>query len=238
MNTLIILIVSSLLPLAAALTVSNQKLPFGINLRCRVNPARRDEFLSIVKTNQDLTLKEPEALQYIVGRDTTDENCFYIHEQFASQEGFDFHLTTEHNANWKAFKSSSPEPFEEYKVFKYNVNGSTGKAAPRTDTTYGVHVQLCPQPGVLEEFLDVIRNNMKGSNSDIEPLCIQYAFGESLDEQNKFIFHEEYAGAEGGKEGFDFHCKTEHFQKWEQFVEKWGDEAFVVEPDVRFFKTL
>jgi quinol monooxygenase YgiN len=208
MKTLIIWITVSALPLAAALAMSNQKLPFGINLRCRVNPLRRDEFLSIVKANQDLTLKEPEALQYIVGQDTTDENCFYIHEQFATPEGFDFHLTTEHNAKWKAFKSSSPEPFEEYQVFKYNVNGSTGKASPRSDTTYGVHVQLCPQPNVVEEFLDVIRNNMKGSNSDIEPLCLQYAFGESLDEQNKFIFHEEYAGDNGGKEGFSLHYRT------------------------------
>lgn len=222
---------------------SYSKLPFGINLRCKVNPERRDEFLKLVKTNQQRTLtEEPDALQYLVGQDTTDENCFYIHEQFASSDAFDYHLTTEHNVNWKAFKTSEPSPFENYDVYKYNVIGTSGKthsdALMNQGTTFGVHVQLCPQPDVLEEFIRVIENNMKGSNSDIEPLCLQYVYGECLDEKNKFIFHEEYAGQNGGKEGFDFHTKTDHFAKWEEFVQKWDDRAFVTPPQVSFFRTI
>lgn len=242
---MLILILFSVVTLACGLSTLplHSKLPFGINLRCKVNPERRDEFLKLVKINQERTLKdEPDALQYLVGQDTTDENCFYIHEQFTSAEAFDYHLTTKHNANWKTFKASEPSPFEEYAVFKYNVNGSTGKissdAVMKQGTTFGVHVQLCPQPDVLDEFIRVINNNMKGSNSDIEPLCLQYAYGECLDEKNKFIFHEEYAGEDGGKEGFDFHTKTEHFAKWEEFVQKWDDKAFVTPPVVSFFRTI
>ena len=80
----------------------------------------------------------------------------------------------------------------------------------------------------------MIRNNQKGSNEN-EPLCLQYVYGESTVEPNKFLFHEEYEGAEGGKEGFDAHAAAPHFKKWEEFVEK---DPFTKAPVVNCFKSL
>jgi quinol monooxygenase YgiN len=97
-----------------------------------------------------------------------------------------------------------------------------------------VNVRLCIQPEVREEFLQVIRNNQKGSRQ--ESLCLQYDFGESLEEPNVFYFHEQYTGAEGGKEGFDAHAATLHFAAWEAFASK--ENVFTKPPAISFFRTL
>ena len=87
---------------------------------------------------------------------------------------------------------------------------------------------------VRQEFIKVILNNQRGSVED-EPLCLQYEIGECTNEENKFIFHEEYTGDNDGKEGFDAHSKVLHFQKWEEFVQM---DPFTKPPVVNFFKTL
>ena len=80
----------------------------------------------------------------------------------------------------------------------------------------------------------MIENNSNGSNND-EPLCLQYVYGESTTEPNKFIFHEEYKGKHDGKEGFDAHASAPHFKVWEEFAEK---GPFTKDPVVHFFKSL
>ena len=60
-------------------------------------------------------------------------------------------------------------------------------------------------------------------------------YGEDVSTPNKFIFHEEYLG----KEGFDAHCSSPHFAKWEEFVNTYGDDGpFTVPPVVDFFQTI
>ena len=208
--------------------------PYAVNLRFSVKPDRRDDFLSLIKDNQRKTLElEPASLQYVVGEDIHTPNTFYIHEQFIGSEGFDAHRDMAHAADWAKFKNS--EPFTEGgdPVLDFYFGDHKPEVAP-VRSAYCVHVELCVKPELRTEFLDVIQNNQKGSNQD-EKLCLQYVFGESTTEPNKFIFHEEYTGADDGKEGFDAHTRSPHFKVWEDFVEK---DPFTKEPVVNFFKSI
>ena len=208
--------------------------PYAVNLKLSVKPERRDDFLSLVKDNQHKTTElEPENLQYVVGEDVDTPNTFYVHEQFLGQEGLDTHRNMPHNADWIKFKESNPfieggEPTTDFYFGEHEVEKIPSRPA------FCVHVELCVKPDIRDEFLEVIRNNQRGSTQD-ETLCLQYVYGESSSEPNKFIFHEEYEGADGGKEGFDMHCQAPHFAKWEEFVEK---DPFTKDPVVYFFKTL
>jgi len=208
--------------------------PYAVNAKLSIKPERREEFLTLIKGNQRKTLsEEPASLQYVVGEDVETKNTFYIHEQFIGSEGFDAHRDTNHAAEWAEFKQSNPfeeggEPIIEFYFGDHDLEKVAARSA------YCIHVELCIKPEVREEFLDVIRNNQRGS-TELEPLCLQYVYGESTSEANKFIFHEEYNGKEGGKEGFDAHTKAPHFKKWEEFVEK---DPFTKEPIVHFFKSF
>ncbi len=215
-------------------TATTNAKPYAVNLKFSVKPDRRDDFLSLVKENQRKTLDtEPAALQYIVGEDVDTANTFYIHEQFVGEEGFIAHRDTDHAADWAAFKNSDPFTKEGQPQFDFFYGDHEIEEVP-IRSCFGVHVELCVKPDLVEEFLDVIQNNQKGSNND-EPLCLQYVYGESTTEKNKFVFHEEYTGEDGGKEGFNAHTKTPHFEKWELFTEK---DPFSKPPVVNFFKSL
>jgi quinol monooxygenase YgiN len=199
-----------------------------------VKPERRDEFISLVKDNQRKTLElEPASLQYVVGEDTKTPNTFYMHEQFIGAEGLDAHREMPHAANWASFKSSDPFIEGGEPVIDFYFGDHTPEKAP-IRSAYCVHVELCVKSELRDEFLDVIRNNQRGSNED-EQLCLQYVYGESTMEPNKFIFHEEYEGEDDGKEGFDAHTNSPHFEVWEEFVDK---DPFSKEPVVNFFKLL
>ena len=208
--------------------------PYGLNLRCKIKPERRDDFISVIKDTQRETLElEPASLQYVLGEDTDDENTFYIHQQYLGEEGLAAHCESEGTANWNEFKRTDPfveggEPTIEY----FYTNLKPSKTAIRS--AYCVHVELCIKEEFIDEFLQVIENNSNGSNND-EPLCLQYVYGESTTEPNKFIFHEEYKGEDGGKEGFDEHASAPHFKVWEEFAEK---GPFTKDPVVHFFKSL
>lgn len=57
-----------------------------------------------------------------------------------------------------------------------------------------------------------------------------------MNQPNKFIFHEAYTGTDaGGKEGFEAHCATAHFGKWQELMEI---DPFTEAPVVNNFKTL
>jgi quinol monooxygenase YgiN len=213
---------------------------YALNLKFTLKSERREEFLSLVKDNQKKTLDlEPAALQYVVGEDVDSPNTFYLHEEFIGSAGFDAHREMPHAATWAAFKDSNPfieggEPeLDLYYEFKSKYDLDTPNQIP-IRSAFCVHVELCIKPEIREEFLKVIENNQKGSTED-EPLCLQYAYGESASTANTFIFHEQYKGEDGGKEGFDAHTKAPHFGAWEEFVEK---DPFTKPPVVNFFKTL
>ena len=176
---------------------------------------------------------EPASLQYVVGEDINAPNTFYIHEQFIAMEGFNAHRETPQNANWADFKNS--DPFSDGGETKFGFyHGTHDIENVPIRPAYCVHVELFVKPEMREEFLEVIENNQRGSNQE-EELCLQYVYGESVDEPNTFIFHEEYKGEDGGKEGFDAHASSPHFELWEKFVQK---DPFTKPPVVDFFRTL
>jgi quinol monooxygenase YgiN len=223
--------------------------PYAVNVRVAVKPSRRQEFLDLIRDNQVRTLEdEAESLQYVVGEDAATPNLFYLHEQFSSRAGFEEHRNTPHSANWAAFQET--DPFDEETsplcldfyhvenapfIKKKKNNNNNNPTEKKTTTpilpskTYCVQVELFIQPSVRQEFLKCIDNNQRGSNQ--EPLCYQYVYGESTAEPNKFVFHEEYQG----REGFEAHTRTEHFQVWEEFA---ATEPFTKDPVVNFFETL
>ena len=208
--------------------------PYAVNLKFSLKPSRRQDFLSLANRNQRKSLDlEPAALQYTVGEDIDSPNTFYIHEQFIGAEGFDAHQAMDHTADWTTFKNSDPfmeggEPTFDFYFCDHDIEKVPIRPA------FGVHVELYPKPELLHEFLEVINNNQKGSVEN-EPLCLQYVYGESTAEENKFIYHEEYKGDDGGKQGFEAHKATPHFQAWEEFA---GTDPFTKPPVVAFFRTI
>ena len=102
---------------------------------------------------------------------------------------------------------------------------------------------MFPKSQVRDEFLTVIKNNKKGTDTT-EPLALQYTFGESTSGgiaglpdgiPNTFHFHEQYMGDNHGKEGFEAHQQAPHFADWETFV---GTDPFTKPPEVFLFKIL
>jgi (4S)-4-hydroxy-5-phosphonooxypentane-2,3-dione isomerase len=103
-------------------------------------------------------------------------------------------------------------------------------------------VQINVRPEYREEFLRVIKNNAKNSNL-VEPLCLQYIYGEDESISNTFHFHEEYTGTDGGRQGFDAHTQTAHFQAWEEFAQQKRDDddddgPFARPPAIGMYRTL
>lgn len=214
---------------------TNTPKPYAVNLKFSIKPERRDDFLELIKRNQRKTLDlEPASLQYVVGEDVSTSNTFYIHEQFIGEEGFEAHRKMAHASDWATFKNTKPfieggEPKTDFYFGEHDIFDQIPLRA-----AYCVHVELFVKPEFRNEFINVIRNNQKGS-TETEPLCMQYVFGESTTEANKFVFHEEYKGDDDGKEGFIAHTTTSHFQKWEEFV---GKDPFTRPPIVDFFKSI
>lgn len=208
--------------------------PYGVNLKFSIKPDRREEFLSIAKDTQRKSLEtEPLALQYIFGEDVDTPNTFHVHKQFIGEEGLVAHRKTEHGVNWDAFSNSDPFTTDGQPTFDCFYGDHDVEKVP-IRSCFGVQVELCIKANLIEDFLDVIRINQNGSTTD-EKLCLQYVWGESTVEKNTFVFHEEYMGDDGGKEGFDAHTQTPHFGVWEKFTEK---EPFSRAPVVNFFKTI
>ena len=88
------------------------------------------------------------------------------------------------------------------------------------------------KPELRDKFLEYILNNQRGSQQD-EPLCLQYDLGESLDTPNSFYLHEEYTGADDGKEGFEAHQATPHYKAWEKFA---ATNPFTKDVEVGFYR--
>jgi len=239
------------LPLLLALASTSQNIalalslsstvppPFGVNARLAAKPERLDELTALLHQNRAATLQnEPQALQFTFGPDADDPSVFHLHERFASQDGFHSHRNAPHLHDWREFRASdpflTPPLFELYDL----AEGSGAALVPDDGETGGLfclNVDIRIRPEVRGEFLEVIRGNALGSNRD-EELCLQYAWGEDVEVANLFHFHEEYAGGDGGKEGFDAHASAPHFKEWERFAGDGG--PFMEPPVVKFFTTL
>ena len=222
---------------------------YAVNLKLTIKDSRRNDFLTLIQQNQQKTLSlEPAALQYVVGEDIKNKNTFYLHEEFIGEDGFDQHRTMPHNADWAAFKDSNP--FTEdgnptldfyYVDSKYDDVQKEKEELSKVpiQPAYCVHVELYIKPELRDQFIDVIHNNQRGSyDKQLEPLCLQYSFGESTATECKFVFHEQYTDTNGGNDddGFVAHTKSPHFKVWEDFVEEY--DPFTRPPVVDFFKTI
>ena len=105
---------------------------------------------------------------------------------------------------------------------------STSKESGSTPIV-ALNVILRIKPEVRNEFLDVILNNQRGTlDKDLEPLALEYTFGEDNDEPNTFHFHEKYIG----EEGIVAHNKAPHFLVWEEFA---STNPFTSPPEVYKF---
>jgi len=188
---------------------------FAINVAFKAKPERRDEFLKLMKNNLRQTMaSEPNALQFVLGQDVDDADVFYLHEEYKTRaDHADPHSKTSYYDECLAFFDT--EPFAMPHVadeFALAHDGPTTKV--RNTDAVCLNVELCIEPEVRDEFLVVIRQNKAGS--DDEPLCLQYSWGESVDEPGTFHFHEQYAG----EEGLAAHNAAEHFAVWEEFASK------------------
>jgi len=205
--------------------------PVAINVKVSLKPDRRNEFLEVITRDAEQTVSiEPGALQFAFGEDIETENVFYFHEQYKTASDIDVHKGTPHYQEWNDFCATDPfvrPPVVE--LFQCNHEGIKVPMRP----AFCLNVELCIKPEVRDKFLEVILNNQKGSTDD-EPLCLQYDWGESLDTPNHFYFHEQYTGAENGREGFHSHQSAPHFKAWEKFVTE--TSPFTKDPVVCFFK--
>ena len=215
--------------------------PFALNAKMSIRPEKRNAWLKIIKDDQMCTRNDEEGnLQFSISEDVDTPNTFYLHEQFKDKAAFETHVHSAHFARFDEFcKTEKPfSPGGELELLCFSpLEEGSGWADSKRDvrkTAFCVTVNLYPKSEVREEFLKVIANNKKGTDGK-EPLALQYTFGESTTEANTFHFHEQYSGAEDGKEGFDAHASSPHFAEWETFV---GTDPFVKPPDVYFSKII
>ena len=215
--------------------------PFALNVKMSIQPEKRDAFLKQIQDDQKCSREDEEGnLQFSISEDVEAPNTFYLHEQYVDESAFQAHVESPHFKRFAEFceseKPFSPDGEPELLFFEPLEEGkdwANGKRAI-VETAFCVTVNLYPKSEVREEFLKVIANNKKGTD-ETEPLALQYTFGESTSDQNTFHFHEQYSGAEDGKEGFDAHASSPHFADWEAFV---GTDPFVKPPEVYFSKII
>lgn len=202
---------------------------YSLNVRIRVKPERRTEFLECIRANQQGTLStEPLALEYLFGEDETVKNTFHFHEQYRGREGFEAHTGSPHFAAWRAFADT--DPFTEPPEAVFFIE--RGAPRERTPTSSGrgrycLNVQMGIRPERRDDFLICAGANRRGT-LDTESLALAYLFGEDENKPNTFHFHEQYEG----REGFEAHTRTPHFAEWEAFA---ATKPFSQPPEVSFF---
>lgn len=201
---------------------------YCLNVRIRVKPERRTDFLACIKANQQGTLKsEPLALEYLFGEDDTTPCTFHFHEQYRGREGFEAHTRAPHFIEWEEFASTDPftEPPE---VVFFNERGAPRPGKAADGKRYCVSVKMSIKPDRRDDFLICIAANRRGT-LDAEPLALAYVFGEDENRPNTFHFQEAYEG----REGFKAHTKTAHFASWEKFA---SSDPFSEAPEVAFWE--
>ena len=170
---------------------------YCVNLKCVVKPERTNDFLSLIRSNQYKTLQnEPNSLQYTVGVDD-DTTTFFLHEQFVNANGFEEHRKAPHNADWQNFKSTQPFLGTPITFFYHSINQhSTGEKIPVPSK-----IQYCID-AQIKLFSTTDNNNNR--NDILTPLfsretttsdLIQSVWGESIDDPNIILLHQEYTSS-------------------------------------------
>jgi quinol monooxygenase YgiN len=215
--------------------------PFALNAKMSIRPEKREAWLEQIKDDQLCTRRDEQGnLQFVITEDETTPNTFYLHEQFIDESAFEEHTKTPHFARYddfcKAENPFAPDGDMELLLFSPLGEGSDWSKSKRDipKTAFCVTVNLYPKIELREAFLKVIQNNKEGTEGT-EPLALQYTYGESTTVANVFHFHEQYTGAEDGKEGFNAHAAAPHFIEWEAFA---GTDPFAKPPEVYFSKVI
>ena len=221
--------------------------PFCVNVRLSVLPARRSEFLEVIRSDQRQTLKEEEgSLQFLVMEDVNDSNTFYFHEEYVDEAAFKAHCSAPHFQPWQDFTATSPSPFRNpievntfiargERTFVTKIERSAVTADFNEMEKYCVWVNLFPREEIeiKTAFNDCIARNKLGTDT-MEPLARQYTWGEvSTTFPRKFAFFEVY----DGKGGFDAHTGATHFAEWEEFASQ-SPSPFASDPEVFFARVI
>ena len=85
-----------------------------------------------------------------------------------------------------------------------------------------MNATLFIKPERRHDFLECIRRAEVETNQ--EPLAVLYLYGEDEQTPNTFHVHQEYKG----REGFDAHRRTEHYDAWRQFA---ATDPFTAPPE-------
>lgn len=207
----------------------------AVNAILVVSLNRKVEFLKVLEDQIQASINydhtEPTLLQCVLGEDLDQEGMFHCHlkYEFASNDQVSVQMNkNSHSLFWNTI------PTEEWRRLEvaslqlplvYNawivapVSDSNvppnPKPVPPGTTTFCINANLHIHPDHREELLSLLEHAR--SQSIREPLCVEYHYGESLTHPNTFHVHQQYRGHDGGKEGFDKHAETVHYQQWKQF---------------------
>lgn len=81
----------------------------ALNAKFTIKADRRDEFLKIIKHDQEKTLSDEKgSIQFVIGEDKEKENTFYLFEQYVNEEAFKEHNEMPHFQPWGAFTKTDP----------------------------------------------------------------------------------------------------------------------------------
>mmetsp|Transcript_23774 Transcript_23774/g.26024 ORF Transcript_23774/g.26024 Transcript_23774/m.26024 type:complete len:107 (+) Transcript_23774:101-421(+) len=85
---------------------------YCLNVTFYVKAERREEFLTVMKQNQEGAVKnEPLAILFDWGEDLNEPNTFHIQEQYRGQEGFVAHTQSTHFNIFKKFADDTNSPW-------------------------------------------------------------------------------------------------------------------------------
>jgi quinol monooxygenase YgiN len=212
---------------------------FCLNVTLWVKPERREEFLSVIRQNQQGTLaNEPLVRLYAWGENTKEPNTFHFQEQYIGEEGFIAHTQSEHFAAWKKFADEGESPFTQPPLveffeepdLEYSTAITGAHPAENEDKKFGLNVTVFVKPERREDFLKVMKINHQGTLTTEAGVRI-YTWGENTKEPNTFHVMEQYLG----EAGFHAHTQSEHFAAFSKFAE----ESPFVKPSVfSFFQEM
>lgn len=191
----------------------------------------KSKMLDLLRKDQIGTYNEDGALQFTIGRDISNPLTIHLHEQYRSQEAVDKHMQEPHFKSFIEYTESSNEVLAEPPVVTvYRCNHVPVRREPHKVEAYSLNVESCIRPEVRNEFVELMEKHQK--NTLEEPKCLQFDWGEHVDEPNSFYIHEEYYGEEGYKE----HEATPHFANFMEFNS--AKNPYNKPQVVSFFKTI
>lgn len=82
---------------------------FALNAKLAIKADRRDEFLKLIKEDQEKTLSDERgSIQFVVGEDKDKENTFYLFEHYVNEEAYNEHNEMPHFKPIGDFMKSDP----------------------------------------------------------------------------------------------------------------------------------